>query len=298
MSISAVCACDAQIEATDDLAGQSVKCPQCAASVFIPVPSAGAEVSARTENYWEDAQVPADLKEKALAELTSNEQLVWVGQPVGAIVFRRSLGYLVLGGLVTVVSLLWLLGAFSQKPAVQAAAPGKNAAPQQRAKAPAAAAQRLAKAPPAAAQEQAKAPPAAKHVDPLPAIILGVSACCMCVPFFRWRSAKRTCYALTTRRALVYKEGLFSPTRESYSPVEVAKMRRSNSWLFRDGGDLIFRSVTVVRTSYQRQTGFSRSVKTTHYGFLAIAHIRDVEKIVRETLIDRFVDKLCEAGAF
>ena len=75
-------------------------------------------------------------------------------------------------------------------------------------------------------------------------------------------------------------------------------MRRGDSWLLADGGDLIFRSVTTVRTSYNRQGGSSRSVTTTHYGFLAIARVKEVEKLVRETLIDPFADRLQRAGSW
>jgi hypothetical protein len=43
--------------------------------------------------------------------------------------------------------------------------------------------------------------------------------------------------------------------------------------------------------------GSSTSVSTKHYGFLAVARVREVEKLVRETLIDRFVDKLQMANS-
>src|SRR6516162_9905515 len=103
MAISSVCACGAEIEAPDDLAGQSVKCPQCAAAVAIPGSAAGAQAPAREEvhrengqpgeapradNYREDGEVPADLKEKALADLNANEKIIWVAQPVQALIFR------------------------------------------------------------------------------------------------------------------------------------------------------------------------------------------------------------------
>ena len=117
------------------------------------------------------------------------------------------------------------------------------------------------------------------------------------VPFYRWKMSQRSCYALTNRRALVYKQGLFGPTRESYSPIEVAAMRRADSWVFAQGGDLIFRTVTTVTTSRNSRGGSSSSVTTTHYGFLAIAHIQEVERLVRETLIDRFVDNLTGANS-
>ena len=117
-----------------------------------------------------------------------------------------------------------------------------------------------------------------------------MSACFASVPFIRRHSAGRTCYALTNRRALVYRQGLFGPTRESYTPLEVSGMRRSDSWLFRGTGDLVFRTVYVVKSSGVSTGVGQRSVKTTHYGFLALPQVREVEKLVRETLIDRFVD--------
>jgi hypothetical protein len=272
--ISAVCTCGAEIEATDDVAGQSVNCPQCAAEVYIPLAGTWSKVARRAKNYRANAQVPTGLMEKALAGLGPNEELVWLGQPEDTLVFRRSLGYLVGGGMVAVISLMWLTGMFSQKDVTHSSTAVRPAA-----------------------RQRAQTPPPAKHTDTLPAILLIGSTCVALVPLFRWRSAKGTCYALTNRRALVYKEGLFGPTRESYSPVEVAQMRRCDAWVFEEGGDLIFRTVQVLTTSFNQRTGSHRSVKTTHYGFLAIADVKEVERLVRETLIDRFVDKLTAASA-
>ena len=102
---------------------------------------------------------------------------------------------------------------------------------------------------------------------------------------------------LTNRRALVYQESLFGSSRDSYSPLEVSNMRRADSWLAAGSGDLIFRSVQVVSSTRSRSGGFSSRVKTINYGFLAIAQVRETEKLVRETLIDRFVDKLTQASA-
>jgi hypothetical protein len=273
-SSTATCACGAAIQAPDDLAGQSVKCPQCGSTLVVPS-RAAARIAAGAEPYREDGHVPANLKEKALAELGANEHLVWIAQPVSAIVFRRGLGYLVGGGVVAVLALLWLTGGFAGKPAAKAPA-GKKAA----------------------AAARAKTPPPAQSTDPLPIIFLVGAVCCMGVPLFRWKMAQRSCYALTNRRALVFRQGLFGPTRESYSPVEVAQMRRSDSWLFPAGGDLIFRTVTTITTSRSSRTGTSRSVSTKHYGFLAVAQVKEVEKLVRATLIDPFVDKLQMANSF
>jgi hypothetical protein len=189
-------------------------------------------------------------------------------------VFRRSLGYLIVGALIALVSLFWIVGASLTKPAVNAKV--------------------------AAAQKGKTPPPAPASASSLnitiPAVIFLVGIGVGLVPVYRWKMAQRTCYALTNRRAIVHKGGLFGPIRENYAPSEVAAMRRSDSWIYGGGGDLIFRTVQVLTTSYSRGRAW-QSVRTYHYGFLAIDCVREVEKLVRETLIDRFVDKLTAANA-
>jgi hypothetical protein len=274
-----------------------VTCPQCGSTLRAPS-RAAAKPAADDESYQEDGQVPAYLKDRILSELGTNERLVWIAQPVSALVFRRSLGYLVGGGLLAALALLWLAAGFLGGSSASAAGQKAGAVP--RAQGPHEARGRLSAhqrtnhpvAPP-----QANTQSVARGTSLVPLILLVVAACCGVVPFYRWKMAQGSCYALTNRRALVFRQGLFGPTRESYSPVEVAQMRRSDSWLFAEGGDLIFRTVTVVRTSYS-QRGSSRSVTTTHYGFLAIARVKEVEKLVRETLIDPFADRLQMAGSW
>jgi hypothetical protein len=264
---TATCACGAAIQASGDLAGQSVQCPQCGSTLRAPSRTA-AQTAAGAEAYQEDGRVPADLKEKMLAELGTNEHLVWIAQPVSALVFRRSLGYLIGGGVGAALGLLLLLGGLVSKSAATAPVAKKGVA-----------------APKATPQTTAPI------TNPLGMILLAGSVGCMAVSLYRWKMAQRSCYALTNRRALVFRQGLFGPNRESYSPLEVARMRRSDSLLFATGGDLIFRTVTIIKTSYGGGGGFRQRVSQKHYGFLAIARVQEVEKLVRETLIDPFVDK-------
>src|SRR5262249_54529140 len=133
-------------------------------------------------------------------------------------------------------------------------------------------------APRSQAGKQAAAAPAAQQggIPLLPVGLLLVSACVAAVPLVHWRTATPTCYALTNRRAVVYKEGLFGPTRESYSPLEVSNMRRSDSWLTAGSGDLIFRTVQVISRTRSQPAFLSSNVKTIHYGFLAIAKLGEV----------------------
>jgi hypothetical protein len=135
-------------------------------------------------------------------------------------------------------------------------------------------------------------PPATPSNHTLPLIFLVLSAGCMVAPFYQSKMAQRSCYALTSRRALVIRGGLFGPTRESYQASDVAQMRRDNSWVCSGGGDLIFRTVVVVTTSYNQKGGSRRSVNTKHYGFLAITNIAEVEKLVRDTLINPYMQRM------
>jgi hypothetical protein len=272
MLIPAFCGCGAQIEAPADLAGQAVKCPQCSSELPIPAAEKRQQGISPSDYYREDGQVPLELKERILADLGTNERLAWLAQPVGAIVFRRSLGYLIIGGLIGLLSLSWIVVMSFAKPAVN---------------------------PKVAAAQKGKAPPPAPASSlniTIPTVVFLVGIGVALVPVYRWKMAQRTCYALTNRRAIVHKGGLFGPTRENYAPSEVAAMRRSDSWIYSGGGDLIFRTVQVLTTSYSRGRSW-QSVRTYHYGFLAIDKVREVEKLVRETLIDRFVDKLTAANA-
>ncbi len=264
------CACGAAIEAPAGLAGKWVQCPRCAASVPVSGREPAAAPAPAAGPCREDGSVPADLKEKALAGLDGNERPVWVGQPVAKLVVLRSGGYVAAGAVGMLVALLWLLATLSPAKTVTVRV------------------QR--------GRQVELVPVKQERGSPLlPAGLFLLSLAGPAVAGLRWRAARRTCYVLTNRRALVYKEGLFGPTRESYSPLEVSPMRRSDSWLVAGGGDLIFRTVKVIK-----RTGggiFNTSVRTIHYGFLAVAPVAEVEALVRETLIDRFVDKLNQANA-
>jgi hypothetical protein len=114
-----------------------------------------------------------------------------------------------------------------------------------------------------------------------------------------WR-AKKTFYALTDRRAIVWDcsyVGKVSPT--DYDPATVAKMRRMNAWFVKGAGDLVFHSKTVTtKTRYVDQRGNTKRTETSsytiYYGFLAIADAAEVEQLVREALIEPYVAKLTD----
>jgi hypothetical protein len=254
---------------------------------------ASAGAAAGQTGYREDGVIPADIKAKALAGIDAGEKIVWVGQPAAKLTFLRNLGWIAAGGLAILVALAWLGLTLMWASAASSATQKMQTVVQQVGK--------NAKGP--AVKMPVPIPtsgPSFKDMAPMfipPIGVLFVAAGLLAVPFVRRRSSGKTCYVLTNRRAVVYKAGLFGPTRESYSPLEVAKMERSESWLQAGSGDLIFHTVQVLQTTRTSMTKWHQSVKTTHYGFVGIAHLKEVEKLVRETLIDPFVGKLQQAAA-
>ena len=99
-------------------------------------------------------------------------------------------------------------------------------------------------------------------------------------PFWMYRRAQRTCYALTDQRAIVWAAGWFGGTEvRSFRAADLGKMARRD---YADGsGDLIFQEfVTVSRDS----DGDLRSQRTER-GFLGIENVREVEELVQRTLL-------------
>ncbi len=121
----------------------------------------------------------------------------------------------------------------------------------------------------------------------LPAISL------MLTPFYKLWQAGRTCYVLTNRRCIVWACNWYGGVdMDNYNPVQLVNMFRRDMWILGKGaGDLVFRTRTVITQSYNRNTGFNTSVTTYYYGFLSVENVRDVERLVRETLTDRVVDR-------
>lgn len=105
--------------------------------------------------------------------------------------------------------------------------------------------------------------------------------------FLDSKAARNTAYVITTKRCIVYQAGWFgSPDQESFYPDLLAQMNRMQSWFFgANAGDLVFRSVTTITTTYSRRNGTSTSSSTTYYGFLGINNLDEAERMIRETLL-------------
>jgi hypothetical protein len=115
--------------------------------------------------------------------------------------------------------------------------------------------------------------------------------------YFRIR-AHLTGYVLTNKRCLVFEPATIGkPKLTVYLPDIVARMRRRNSWVLKGGGDLIFRTVTVIKTTKYvdrrgNDKGSSTSVTNYHYGFMAIDNVGRVEKLLVDRLIQPYLDRV------
>jgi hypothetical protein len=98
-------------------------------------------------------------------------------------------------------------------------------------------------------------------------------------------------YAVTDRRAIVYAPSLFGSGGHAttYEPSELRRMRVEKSRALEGGGSLIFKTIitktTRTETDSRGRSRTSTSTNTTHYGFLDIENVVEVETLVHKVLL-------------
>jgi hypothetical protein len=114
----------------------------------------------------------------------------------------------------------------------------------------------------------------------------------------KWRSV----YLLTNRRTLIFNgKTLGKVQMKSYTVARVKDMQREDSNRLKGSGDIIFEAervgkvigpTTLAGNDPRRGSHSTRSgVHEITRGFLMIENVKAVEKLIRETLVDRGVDK-------
>ncbi len=312
MPIAVPCACGTTLRAPDKLAGKSVKCPKCSGIVKVPAtangaarpeqaqpkPAAAAKPArpqdpnikklhadddddvpaggnikklggdddeapagknvkklARSRAGLESATLPPDLQEQVENELQDREKVIWVGQPNPKLVFLRNLWILIFGLVLVVAGTTW---------AVTALAKG--------------------------------APNIGFVLGPILMAVIG--AVTTVVPFVKRKLAHRSCYILTNKRAIVWNNVFFTVKREHYKPEDLMNVRRIDAWLVKGAGDVVFRTKTIITTTTYRDKrtggyrGSSTSKRVIYYGFLAVDNAREVELLIRDTLVEPFIEKV------
>jgi hypothetical protein len=194
--------------------------------------------------------LPSDLVARVEAELASGEKVVWVGQPLITRYARMSIPMVITGIFFILFSLVWIAmtaGGYLFARAAAADMTGSGGFS------------------------------FLFGCFPLcgfPIALIGLGL--ITAPFWMQRLARRTCYSLTDRRAIVFEPSFFGIQRvRSYTASGLGAMSRMER---SDGtGDLIFEE--------HRGRGSDGDTQTTRRGFLAIAKVREVEDLIRKTLL-------------
>jgi hypothetical protein len=116
--------------------------------------------------------------------------------------------------------------------------------------------------------------------DYLPWLFVPVGIGIMTAPLWLLRRARRTCYALTDKRAIICEPGWFGHWKtSSYMAHDLGRLKRRER---PDGsGNLIFEEIRTISSD-----SHGRARTHTHWrGFLNVANVREVEKLVRSTLL-------------
>jgi hypothetical protein len=196
--------------------------------------------------------LPPKVAARVEAELQPGEKLVWLGQPSPWRGFVASLFVAGIGLFFVGFALVWFL--LTGGLALLTGAAAGN-------------------------QPEAGALPAAFlgcfSLCALPFVLVG--ALLLGAPLWSRYAAKRTCYAITDRRAILWEPRAFGAWQvRSYGPGslrELSRVERADGW-----GDLIL-------DEYQtRDSDGGRHI--TRRGFFGIPNVHEVERLLRQTLIE------------
>ena len=187
--------------------------------------------------------LPVEMEHRLRSELNRTEKLIWSGQPIA----RRSLGgsllFVVIGVFFTTFWLFWIIGSFNMT-----------------------------------RPDRSSETSAFSYVFPLfglPFILFGVGM--LSSPYWMWRKAQKTVYALTDERALI-----LTPTWprgvsvRSIPPEELSPRKRTRN---SDGsGSLLFSRVTVTLPACNPSGTYVVPV-----GFEHIAAVRELDELIEKT---------------
>ncbi|MCE9530678.1 MAG: hypothetical protein K8T89_06060 [Planctomycetes bacterium] len=194
---------------------------------------------------FDNSSLAPELDTRVRSELRDNEQLLWVGQPRPGRCARQALPIVLFGIPWTAFALFWMVAASGM---LFGGGGGLGAI---------------------------------GIIFPLfglPFVLIGLAM--LSSPYWLRKRAKRTCYALTNRRAIVWKASWFGSVEvRSYGPNELTKLRRVE---YPNGeGDIVFEETTVT---FGRDADGNRTAQTNRNGFMAIENVRAIEELLRKAL--------------
>jgi hypothetical protein len=195
-------------------------------------------------------QLTPEQEDRVRSELSPDEKLVWIGQPRPDLAARGSCFVVGMGVFFILFSLFWIgIALYVGGMFAQQAAWGA-----------------------------ADILPMLFPVCGVPFVVIGILM--LNAPGWMRARGRRTIYALTDRRAILWEPNwVTSITTRSYTRDGLGRMARQEN---ADGsGDLIFEEFVTYGTN-------SDGARTSHLnrrGFLGIDRVREVEQMVRETLL-------------
>jgi len=193
--------------------------------------------------------LPDELQIRVNSEMRGGEKLVWSGQPIPGRFMRAAIPMMLFGIPFTGFALFWIAAALGKLSG------GLN-------------------------QGHGDGLRFASFVPlfGIPFLVVGLGL--LTSPIWMRRRARRTCYALTDQRTIVWTPGLFGRMEvRSYQAPELNRMSRRDNG--DDSGDLIFEEfITTTRDS----DGLARSQRNER-GFMGIMDVRQVEDLIRRTLL-------------
>jgi hypothetical protein len=148
----------------------------------------------------------------------------------------------------------------------------------------------------------------------VPALLVSLGGGLTTAPIWAKKRAGRSFYALTNKRALVWKGGLlWGHSFEEFTAMQLGNMKRQNSWVVSGAGDLVFKEETkITQTHYAggyrggyRSRGrvhgrtyvpghTETSVQIIQHGFMALEDVAAVEKIIKREIIEK-INRALEA---
>jgi hypothetical protein len=253
MPIPIICPCSAKLRVNDRLKGQYIQCPKCG-SVH-PVGNVnGSTVAPPRPASTAQALSQSGLSdgERALLEqqLEDGERVVWAGKAAERIAFLRGLVATVgLGGFALVLLIVLVILLAQGVLSGTAGVVGGGF---------------------------------------VGLLIVGCLAAGGAWPFWERHRARRTFYAITTRRALGWFCNLLGRVKlQVFEPAAVAGVQRMAFGKGSDApGHLIFGARIVTR-----RIGDATHQYVERWGFFNVPRAAEVERVLRETLIDPFLEQ-------
>jgi hypothetical protein len=268
------------------LAGKSIKCPGCQQVLKVPgtaapppvvdeevAPVGGGRAIQAPDDPFADTDVPENYQEEIRQELGRNEKILWVGRSSEKLVRAKSWIAVPIGGLFILVGIGLAVFGFAFLGGGVGIGVGCGGI-----------------------------------------FFALVGTLALFAPkFMTWSLPRRAAYVVTTRHCIIYDPAHSLGAQNTvykFNAIQLQDMKKEGSWFLKGGGSLVMdKEIEIVSHGTQAgprgfggRRGFgggmgagSRSTtREIKIGFIDVADVNDVEKVVREALLDRMADKMVE----